>query len=492
MLRTKVDFSKTIRIWDGFGVNYVEAAQTRDYHADPQEYGGFSLLSEADRQEIIELIFGEDGLKTTVVKMFLDSFHQDEPGDDYKLNNPVIDLDTYDHETPTQWMRYFVREGLKATRARGADGRGGRDLDIIVTLYGPPAWMTVQRIVRGRDVDPALKVEVAKYLVSWAKYLRDVEGFPVHYVSVHNEGEDWVRWPEDGTEGGLNHDYNMYWPPELVAEFMKIIPPILTANDINDVFATPGETSNWYRFSEWGYADALADDDEAMAGMGLITSHGFRGNPNPSRWYGDWRSLGSDILREKKPELHAWVTSTSWAKMDVLFVNEIRNNIYCAKVNSIIPWAIIQRPGKWVGGDPNPGCAFRVYDDGHYEVLPGYYFYKQVSRAGQPGMAVARTVSNNSAIGLIAFASNGTDNPDAFVVMNMGDEDVTLNIEVAGTAHTTFEAYRTVPNPRASEDETITLKEAYASLGEVTVDNGYIACDAPAGSVVTFYGKSSS
>ena len=46
MRRTGVDFSKRIRDWDGFGVNYVEAAQTRDYRADPQEYGGFSLLIE--------------------------------------------------------------------------------------------------------------------------------------------------------------------------------------------------------------------------------------------------------------------------------------------------------------------------------------------------------------------------------------------------------------------------------------------------------------
>ncbi len=63
MRRTQVDFSIHIRQWDGFGINYVEAAQTRDYDADPQEYGGFSLLSEQQRQETIDLIFGEDGLK---------------------------------------------------------------------------------------------------------------------------------------------------------------------------------------------------------------------------------------------------------------------------------------------------------------------------------------------------------------------------------------------------------------------------------------------
>ena len=190
----------------------------------PRNTAVSACLNDEQRQEIIDLIFGADGLKPGVVKMFLDSFHQHEPGDDYQLNDPVIDLDAYDHEKPTKWMRYFVREGLKTTRARGGD------LDIIVTLYGPPGWMTMQKIVRGRDIDPTLKIEVAKYLVSWAKYLREKEGFPVSYVSVHNEGEDWVRWPEDGTEGGLNHDYNMYWPPELVAEFMSLLPKVLQAN----------------------------------------------------------------------------------------------------------------------------------------------------------------------------------------------------------------------------------------------------------------------
>src|SRR5690606_2071523 len=73
-IRVTVDFSKHLRVWDGFGVNYVEASQTRDYQADPQEYGGFSLLEEAERQQILEMIFGPDGLKPGLLKMFLDPF----------------------------------------------------------------------------------------------------------------------------------------------------------------------------------------------------------------------------------------------------------------------------------------------------------------------------------------------------------------------------------------------------------------------------------
>ena len=472
MRRVQVDFTRKIRDWDGFGINYVEAAQTRDYRADPQEYGGFSLLTEQDRQEILEMVFGAGGLKPGVVKMFLDSFHQESPGPDYDVDPNVIDMAAYDHETTTRWMRYFVREGCARTRAWGGD------LQIIVTLYGPPGWMTRQQFVRGRDLDPQYRFECAKYLVSWARYLREAEALPVKYVCLHNEGEDWERWPLDGSgAGGLNHDYNMYWPPEQVVDFIKFVPDILEAQGMDDVGVAPGETTNWYRFSEWGYADAIADDPEAIEKLGLITSHGFKGADAPGRWYGDWRSLGIDTLRAKRPDLHSWVTSTSWSNMDVFFVNEIRQNIYCAKVNAIIPWACIQRPGKWVGGDPNPGCAFKVLDDGSYEVSPGYYFYKQVCRAGQPGMAVARVLSNDSEVGLIGFAGNGTGNPDAFVVLNLVDRPKDLQVRVLGSESVVFEVYRT------SEGE------QHVALGEFEMRDGLIAYESPPGSVTTFYAR---
>ena len=37
MRRARADFSRLLQPWDGFGVNYVETAQTRDYRQDPQE-----------------------------------------------------------------------------------------------------------------------------------------------------------------------------------------------------------------------------------------------------------------------------------------------------------------------------------------------------------------------------------------------------------------------------------------------------------------------
>jgi hypothetical protein len=140
MVRAKVEFDKTLRTWDGFGVNYVETAQTRDYTADPQEYGGFSTLSEEQRREVLDMTFGEDGLRPNLVKMFLDPFHQPQPDG----RGMAIDQSAFDHATTTHWMRYFVREGLARTRKRGSD------LQVLTDLYGPPSWTTKQKILRPR------------------------------------------------------------------------------------------------------------------------------------------------------------------------------------------------------------------------------------------------------------------------------------------------------------------------------------------------------
>jgi O-glycosyl hydrolase len=463
IVRAEVDFSRKLREWDGFGVNYVEVSQTVDYESDPQEYGGFSLLTEAERQEIIDLIFGDDGLKPAIVKMFYDPWHQKKPGGEF------------DHETTTGWMRYFVREGLKKTRARGDD------LVIFTTLYGPPAWATKQKFLRGRDLDPQRKEDLANYMIDWVEFLREKEGFPVKYLSLHNEGEDWSRWPADGKSGniGHGHDYNMFWPPEQVVDFLKFMRPMMDNAGLRDVGLTPGEPTNWYRFSAWGYANAIADDPAALQNLGLATSHGFYGGTY-GRWFGEHRSVGADVLRSKLPDLHVWVTSTSWSAMDANNIKEMHGNIYSAKVNGITPWAVIQRPAKWVGGDPNPGTAIRVFEDGTYRVMRGYYYFKQVSRAGQTGMAVAWTMCMDSEMAVIAFAKNGTGNPDAFVVVNLSArQDKEISIGIKGTDAAMFEAYQTTDN----------LSALYKKTGTSPVRSGRLRFLAPARSVTTFYAR---
>lgn len=457
----EVNFEEIIREWDGFGFNYVETAQTIDYSTDAKDYGGFSILSEQSRHELIDLVFGEEGLKPGLIKMFLDPFHQDKPGGNY------------DHQTSTSNMRMFVKMGLEKTRSRGSD------LQIITTLYGPPAYMTLQKVMRGRDLDPAHKTDLANYLIDWTKFLKEKEKLPVRYISLHNEGEDWERWPWDGKAGniGKGHDYNLFWSPSQVCDFLAFMQPMLDKAGLKDVRVTNGEPTNWYRFSFWGFPETIADDAAAMKNLGLITSHGFYTGSYDNRWYGSHTSRGIEFLRSHRPELHAWVTSTSWSKMDSRFIKEIWGNIYEAGINGLIPWAGIQRPPLWVGGDPNPGCAIRVNEDGTYQVMPGYYFYKQVSRAGEPGMKVAYTMSMDSELPVIAFKSGNSKNKDAFIIVNTNlTKEKPVEITIKGTTSENYKVFRTNGND-----------EKYRDLGNFKVKDGILFYIAPPNSVTTFF-----
>lgn len=454
----EVDFSVQLRIWDGFGFNYVETAHTYDYEAYPQEYGGFSLLVEEQKKEIIDLVFGEGGLKVSLIKMFLDPLHQKAPGTDF------------DHTMSAGNMLEFAAMGLEKTRARGGD------LTLITTLYGPPAWATLQDFDHGRDLDPEMKDALADYMIDWVRFLKRDKGLPVKYLSLHNEGEDWSRWAADGSRPGI-FDYNMYWPHEQVNNFLKFMPDRLSAAGLGDVQVTNGEPSNWLRFSSWGCAAALAEDPDALASLGLITSHGFYAEVDLHRWFATHNSAGIDLLRKKRPELHAWVTSTGWGNMDALFIREIYANIYTSKVNAIIPWAGIQRPAQWEGRDPNAGCAFVVNEDGTFEIRKGYYFYKQVARAGQPGMAVAQTWAMDSQTPVIAFASNGTDNPDALIIVNWADNwDKNMAIRIRGSRAKKFHGYRTDQGG-----------ENYVDMGIVELEDDVLYYKAPIGTVTTFF-----
>ena len=457
-INASVAFDSALQVWDGFGVNYVELAQSTDPVKEPQEYGGLSLLSEDKRQEIIDLIFGEEGLKPSIIKMFFDPFQQKEPGG------------KFDHESTTEWMRYFVRNGLTTTRARGGD-----EISIITTLYGPPPWATKQKFLRGRDLDPAQYQNLAKYIIDWAKYLVKEEKFPVRYISLHNEGDSPNRWPLDGRSGniGTGHDYNAFWRPAEVAYFLEFMPPMIGAAGL-DIGLTPGECTTWASFANGFYGWAIFDNPIALKNIALITSHGFGEGPVIN-------SQVSDLLRLKRPDLHAWTTSMTWGTNRMLhdydFANLIRRNIYDAKVNAVIPWACIQTK-TWVGGDPNPGTAFFVSQDGNYEIKPQYYYYKQLTTAGRPGMRVAQVKVESGAVqgvNLIAFASNGTKNPDAFIILNLTDKENKLRIRVTGAKSGKFMAYRS-----DAEDK-------YTQAGEFRLTGGTIEYSAPPGSITTFF-----
>lgn len=469
-----INFDRPIRPWHGFGVNYVEACQTRDYQLFGQDYSGFSFASEATKQQILEMVFGPDGLRPGLTKLFLDPFHEGLTVEGNDNQDPFnINLEAYDHETTTKNMRYFNREGIKLMNTWGGK------LQAITTLYGPAPWMTKQKWILGRDLDPDLKPEVAEYMASWAMYLIEKEGIPVKYISFHNEGDAYYRWPRDGGNPGEDHrDYNSYWTPDQVVEFLKITRKVLDINGLEEVGLSPGETQNWYRFDQWGYASAIVHDKEALKNLAIITSHSFAFLDEPqSVYYGDYRSIGQDLIHRYQPDVPVWVTSHPWGDGPDL-IESIRRHIYESKANGVIPWALIAGANQWLESDHKYSdgsmkTAFHISEDGNLTVNDKYYYYKQVTRAGQPGDHVVEVINFDPALGAIAFKGS----QDAFVVINKSEKDKEITITINGSSAVEFEAFRT------SESEN------YQNLENVKVTAGSLKYIAPKRSVTTFFSE---
>ena len=455
----RVDFSATMQEWDGFGYNYVEASRTRDFDNHPEDHGGFSYLSEEQKAEIIQLVFAREGLGVELIKIFLDPFHQADP------EGP------FDHERSTSNMMEFVLRGQELAISEG------NRIDYITTLYGPPAWASIQPILSGRDMDPERKEDLAEYMIDWVRYLKTKNVEP-KYLSFHNEGEDFYRWDfEDGTQRLPQFDYNMYWTPKMVSSFIPFLSDKLARAGLSEVGVTNGEPSNWTRFYNWGYAHALADDPQALDSLALLTTHGFVNGDMSRMSFGTANSSTTRLLTDKKPGLKTWVTSFSWGNLDTHFARVMHEQIYHANVNALIPWAGIQAPPTWKSS--NATTAIAVDPEGSYEVTAGYHMYRQFTQAGKRGMKVAQAFAANPKGFIAAFAGGDTGHPDAFVVIS----DITtwklpFQIEVAGSEYREFRAFR------SSNDG----NEAGMDLGVFRVNDGAIQYDPPTGTVTTFIG----
>jgi len=427
-------FDQPINDWDGFGVNYVESSRSRDYQLEPEDYSGFSNLSEEQRKEVINLVFGEDGLQPSLLKMFLDPLH--EKAVDGEINEANL-ANAYDHQTTTKFMRYFAKEGMELSRKQGID------LTVMAGMYGPPAWSTKQKFVRGRDLDSTRYEDLALYMASWVKFLKEKEGLPVKFLSIHNEGDSPNRWDEEGkTAGKESHDHNAYWRPNEVVNFVQILDDVLDNYGLEEVGVTPGEYNTWHKFytpekEAFQYAKKLYKDEEALNSIELITSHSFW---NPT-------DIGINLLHLKRPELHVWTTSFGWnwgRGSDVSYFDFIRREIYDVRVNGFINWAISYSPNKWTGEYPNPGTGIFI-DSGSYRIEPAYYNYKQLTRAGRGGTKVVKTISAIPNVNAIAFSGNQTGYPDAFVVYNMNNEPRDVVIKTLGSGYKTFEGFMNEP-----------------------------------------------
>jgi hypothetical protein len=94
---------------------------------------------------------------------------------------------------------------------------------------------------------------------------------------------------------------------------------------------------------------------------------------------------------------------------------------------------------------------------------------------------VAQVTSDDPSVQLMAFAANGTKNPDAVIVINQAKEPKQVSLTIQGSKATQWHGFVTTDVEFGNRN--------YESLGEMKVKGGGISCTAPTRSVTTFYGR---
>ncbi len=436
MLRAHVDFSRKLRDWDGFGICFSDKAAV-----DPGEY---FPLNESHKRFLQE-VFGPDGLRMGIAKMFIDPFRLNYCQQDSDEDR-IVEVNEYHFQDLPSFHAQVAHYALEVVRSWGGE------LKIILSGLCPPAWMTRQKELSGRDLDPVNRIPYSRYLVAWVRYLSVSEKLPIYCLSLHSRGEMWQLWDSYGIPKYSNTGMNLYWSPEMVVDFLKLIRRQLDHNGLEHIGLSPGDTKNWGNFYDWGYADQILEDPLALSAISLLTSNAnLSGNSN------DFCSTGIDLIHEKRPDLHAWVTTDELRNILPGSISALYKLIYRTKANSVILSTTIKKK------------------DGGFAQIKDLSFLKPVCKAGQPGMGVCQVRCNGSDISIIGFSRNSTRNTDSFVLINDDKQDWNIPVEIRGSASAKFSVYRT------SESEN------FLRLPDVPVKEGKIRYLAPAKSVSGFY-----
>ncbi len=427
MIRAYVDFSKVIREWDGFGVCFSNRNCMKS-DIDPYLFKlDFQYLSKSNQNKIADLIFGSEGLRVGLIKTYINSYQLKKTNVKYN-DGTTLNLSDFSFNPFDKSTQLFCDSAIDVS------AKWGGTIRLLCTFTNPPEWMTKQNITGARDLDPTHRIDYACAMVAGIKILTN-NSYPVHYLSMHYHGEEWGKWNNCG-DSTNNKMYSLFWPPEQVADFLKLLRRILDKNGLLNIKLTPGETSNWLRFCDWGYSNAIIDDPLVLNSLGLLTSSDSAIFFNQNNIFAI-NSSGIDEIREKRPDLHAWFTSFHHIQDNPLSLLQIRQYIYNSKINSVFIGDVLNSES-----DDSSQSLFRTVNDTLF-IPDSYYYLKLICRAGQPGMAVCQVACNILDIYIIGFSSNNTRNHNSFIILNTSMSEYELPIEIRGCSDSAFSIYRT-------------------------------------------------
>jgi glucosylceramidase len=381
---TTVNDSSVQQSWDGFGGTFNEAG-----------WKVLSLLSAADRDRAIQLLFGVDGAHFAYGRVPIGA--SDYANDRYTLDETKGDytMEKFSIERDKQALIPFIKAAL-ALRS---------DLHLWASPWTPPTWMKDNGAMDGGNMKDDAQTLTAHALYL-SKFVEEYgkEGVKIEAIHPQNEPGYETRYP------------SCLWTPELMTKFIRdyLGPTFTTRNVTAQIFL--GTMSNADAGKDGTIISTVTGDAGAskfIKGFGLqwnminsVASLKSRNVPivQSEHKCGNypWNPAGFPMFDPDKPAndyaygVESWGLIRDWVKAGV--------NVYSA-------WnMVLDKAGKNLDSmRPWPQNALLTIDTAAktLTVTPAYYVFRHVSQFVDPGAKVVGTAGGEA----LAFK-----NPDGTIV----------------------------------------------------------------------------
>jgi glucosylceramidase len=385
---------------DGFGGAITEATAYT-----------FSLLSVEDQERLLDLYFGDQQARYSIVRTHIDSC-------DFSLDQYAAlgqDGDSSFASFSLQRDEQYILPML-----RRAQEHVGRPLSVMLSPWSPPAFMkTNGSRTHGGSLLPEYRSFWARYLVRYVQEYRD-RGFEVTRLSIQNEPNATQVW-----------DSCRYTAEEEKVFLRDFLHPELVHAGLEDV-----GVHIWDHNKERAYerARAIIDDDTARMVEGVAF-----------HWYTGDHFDALALVRERYPDLklvfsegcveYSRFEPSDSAANATMYAHDIIGNL-AAGMNAFIDWNMLLD----AEGGPNHVsnfCAAAMMvdpDTGALVVTPIYGVMAEISRTFDVG--ARRVATTRFAADIDVVAAVNPDGSVGVVIHSPRETEQEVVIRVAGSSLT--------------------------------------------------------
>lgn len=413
---------------------FQDKAQTIDGFGIAQAGWADELYQHHKRAEVMDMLFGKDGLRLSILR-----------GEVFPLS-PTDTIDDHMKRSGQIWLTRYAREVCKVDK-------------LIFSTWSPPAYMKSNGKVSHGFLKPEYYQAFADYLVTFCKAYEDA-GLKIYAISPSNE---------PGYEAPWN---SCKWTPEQMGLFLtkhlaptlkKYCPDTQIIYGENPAWSTPKNPMVQFISSE-KFVNEILDKFPEVNGYPYIASgHGY--DIPLSEYFKDAKDIATPITPYKKAidkGQNVWVTEIS--SIDPLDAGMKNGLQWAAKYHKYLTDANVNAFIWWAGAMPtgnNESLIVLDKDRDNYSFTKRYETFGNYTRYIPVG-SQRLNIENKNLPDSVLVSAFTKDNQYTTVLVNPTDKKVTCHISLKDAkTKGSIKSYTTTKDKKWAENSIALKNQKY-------------------------------